>query len=375
MPSFHSYSPSRPSVMTELYSSATDEVQNQRARWRDQSHKMVEGRLESNEIKDAYRLLNGNPPGKEARLQRHRSRSHEELEGGVMTSRAGADYVKQRLAERVREYDVRKTAAFGTEAIPPTPAKAPIGSQSYQQLQDSFTSVLDAIQTGSTDNLIPPIKAVLGKLYELGPELRVEELAQFSRIAEQAVFNMVTLLEQPSISLGAGKKQVLKNGIQNMRRVERLLEKLAKPRLQNLSVDERRLVLQRERGSELGLAAEQAEKIPVQTTATSQGVFTPSPMGSAETNVESLRRLYPAMFDGVAPGSEEEKTLVAQFLAQPIEQAEAPAGVRSNAPGPTQPVQLGRGKKKKEKIEDRVSNASKMLDALRKAVNSKKKKF
>ena len=225
LPTFDLPRVSRPQPTLDLFAETrSEEDERTRQSWQQDARRLALARCESDHIKDRYRLLNPNPPGKQARLQRiprhmveHEEEDEHELEGGVMTSRAGADYIRQRLAERVREFDVRKTAAFGTEAIPPTPAKATLGSPSYQQLQDSFTSVLDSIQTGTTENLIPPIKAVLGKLYELGPDLRTEEIAQFAQINEDAVDNITTLL---GLSLGPGgssKKQTYKNALQNLK--------------------------------------------------------------------------------------------------------------------------------------------------------------
>jgi hypothetical protein len=218
--------------------------------------------------------------------------------GGVFRSKAGQEYGRTRLKERVNEYNVRASAAFGTESTQAQPRPAVTGTPDTNKIDDAYTALLDSVQAVEFTQFIPNAKAILGNLYDFGWTLGSTKIMDYADLTHTIKRNLISLINAPEFNIpryrrgepharepainavqtaieegripepaiieiygvSQTKKRYIKTGMSVMDRIARLLVDLA--RSVNLSPEERRLVLQRERGRDLPEAAILSRGVP-----------------------------------------------------------------------------------------------------------------
>lgn len=363
-----------------------------------EAHERVLSAVKDNHAKDRYYLQNPNIPLKsreeiDPHLEVHPHPEH--MIGGVFTSKAGQEYGRTRLKERVNEYNVRASAAFGTEATQAQPRMAVLGTPDTNAIDDAFTALLDSVQAVEFTQFIPNSKAILGKLYETGWTLQSNKIMDYADLTQTIKRNLISLINapefnipkyrpgqpqprQPAISavhtaidegrirepvaieiygVSQTKKRYIKTGISVIDRIARLLVGIA--RNVNLSPDERRLALKNERGRDLPEAA-----------ILSRGV------GPESENIN----LPPNQIPTRPSGADVRPTTMAPRPAPPADMPVMPPPPPGTPPPDTAPPEeppapAGSGRRSKKSYGPaRATEASRLLALMDSLADSKKKK-
>ena len=234
-------------------------------------HAMVYARLEENNKKQAVYLDSPNFNRLHAVSQKRRKaskRSHS-LHGGVFTSKMGQEWGRRRLKERIAEYNVRASAAFGVEAQQAPPTAPPGKSAEEMEIEVAFSALFDAIQAVEFTNMIPAANKILSLLYSKGSKIGVNEAISYLRFATDIKTDLLAALEQPPEILGevdntaawaVGKKRVIKTVLPVIDRLSRLLNLVVKTG--NYSETERKLAITSSQGRDVAEAKSQYDNSP-----------------------------------------------------------------------------------------------------------------
>jgi len=379
-----------------------DAVHRRRQR---EAHERVLSAVKDNHAKDRYYLQNPNIPLKDREeIDPHLEvdRHPEHMIGGVFTSKAGQEYGRTRLKERVNEYNVRASAAFGTESTQAQPRAAVLGTPDTNKIDDAYTALLDSIQAVEFTQFIPNSKAILGYLYDFGWTLGSSKIMDYADLTQTIKRNLISLISAPEFNIpryrrgspstrepqisavhtaieegrvpepvvielygvSQTKKRYIKTGISVIDRIARLLVDLA--RSVNLSPEERRLALQRERGRDLPEAAILSRGVPGEQNINLPPTQVPTRPPGADIRPTTMAPRPvppPDMPSGVPPGT--------PVMPPPPPGTPAP----DTAPPEEPPAPAGSGRRSKKSYGPaRASEASRLLALMDSLADSKKKK-
>ena len=239
---------------------------------RNAMHDMVLARLETNHNKEGVYLANPNFNRLHATSEaprKSRSKSHT-LHGGVFTTKMGQAWGLQRLKERIAEYNLRASAAFGVEAQQAPPTAPPGKNEDEMHIETAFNALFDAVQAVEFTNMVPAANRILSLLYSVGSKVDINQAILYLRYTIDIKTDLLAALEQPPEILGdpdmnmsawaAGKKRVIKTVLPVMDRIARLLNLIVKTG--NLGVDSRKLAITSSRGRDVVEAKSQYDNSP-----------------------------------------------------------------------------------------------------------------
>ncbi len=185
-----SYFPSEPMSRLDDLGGMTEDmvpIQNVHEKWGKLSDEMVRASLRTNGKKEKQHLTTPLPPsGREDRDATQQRRgpwdstysnvSVATLQGGVMNTKSGRDYVAKRLKERVAEYNAMGSVAFTPEE-PEAPTKKELDAASviYQLLLDVNGMLVEGV---IDQKIVDLANAVAGRLYSDGNTLSVSDVSR-----------------------------------------------------------------------------------------------------------------------------------------------------------------------------------------------------
>jgi hypothetical protein len=417
------YAPTRPEPAEQLLTASDS------GSWHDQkrqaAYNAIRSKLRDNHVKEKYYLSNPNQHylsnvGIKTSFQGHKDPAS--LSGGVFTSKAGQEYGRTRLKERVNELNVRASAAFGAETPQAQPSSLPKQPVAVA-IDDAYTALFDAVQSVEFTNFVPNAKTVLTKLYDGGAELGSSKVGDYNTYTADIRQQLVGLLNGPEVDvpayrrdrlrptmdttaeyrtaiqegrtpepipvgirgIGPARKRNIQQALSVMDRIARLLDLIA--RTVNLAANERKLAIDNARSRDVAEAAARNKVNPVNAPdisvppaypGSNQGVLsTPGPgdvRGLSPTGLEGRTVTQQAFqsAEGSAPyssGPSSRRSSGSDFSFSPTSSDIArgdsgPAIMGLNAAN-------GRGKKGKKAIATEASRILAMLDDL--ADNPKKK--
>ena len=162
-------------------------IQNVHEKWGKLSDEMVRASLRTNGKKEKQHLTTPLPPsGREDRDATQQRRGPWDnnvsnvtlatLQGGVMNTKSGRDYVAKRLKERVAEYNAMGSVAFTPEE-PQAPTKKEMDAASviYQLLLDVNGMLVEGV---IDQKIVDLANAIAGRLYSDGNTLSVSDVSR-----------------------------------------------------------------------------------------------------------------------------------------------------------------------------------------------------
>jgi hypothetical protein len=162
-------------------------------------------------------------------LSTNRTATSTGLQGGVITSREGLSWTRQRLAQRVGEYNARKASNFMSEESFPQSGK--ITMPPTIALEGLFVTMFDALQEGAIGGeLIDAARKIESLILSpLGAGMSPPEIMGFIRMLEQLrpAFQTVRTA-QARYSQSAEKKRTIQVVAKIMRRIETVMKNLNK---------------------------------------------------------------------------------------------------------------------------------------------------
>jgi len=234
---------------------------------------MVMARVHENSTKQAVYLGTPNFNRLHAAPEKTRrtgGKYHKKI-GGVFTTKMGQDWGMQRLRDRINEFNVRASAAFGVEAQQAPPTAPPGKSAAEMDIETAFTTLFDSVQAVEISNMVPAANKILSLLYAAGAQVGVNEAISYLKYAQDIRRDLVAALEQSPNILGdaggvnihayaAAKKRVIKTVIPVMDRIQRLLDLIVKTG--NLGQDERTLAINSSKGRDVAEAKTRFDNVP-----------------------------------------------------------------------------------------------------------------
>ena len=238
------------------------------------AHKMVMARLHENSTKQAVYLGTPNFNRLHAAPEKTRrtgGKYHKKI-GGVFTSKMGQEWGMQRLRDRINEFNVRASAAFGVEAQQAPPTAPPGKNAAEMDIETAFSTLFDSVQAVEISNMVPAANKILSLLYSAGSRVDVNDAISYLKFAQDIRRGLVAALDiAPNIlgdsggvnvnSYAAAKKRVIKTVIPVMDRIQRLLDLIVKTG--NLGQDERTLAINSSKGRDVAEAKTRYDNVPM----------------------------------------------------------------------------------------------------------------